>query len=210
MSTLIEELALFAYDGTTGRDGTRGYLDLGLAGAVLYELALAGRVGEDGGKVRVLDSSPTGDPVVDARLAALADDKPRNARSVVTRIAKGLLPTVRDGLVAGGVLRHERGKALGIFPVNRYLPVHRNATADARTRLASAVRTGRAFDERTKALLALVAAVGLAKTVFPDRETRPSRKELKAFAEAHWVGAATRKAVGDREGANAAAASGSS
>jgi hypothetical protein len=204
MSTLLEELALLSYDGTTGRPA--GYLDLGLGGAVLYELALAGRIGLDGKKVRVLDPAPTGDPVVDARLAAIAADKPRSAHAAVEWTAKRLLPTVRDGLVAAGVLRHERGKALGIFPVDRYRPQHRSAAAGIRTRLASAVRTGR-FDERTAALLALVAAVRMEKAVFADRQTRPSRKEFKAFAEAHWVGAATRKAVANRDGANAAAAS---
>lgn len=203
MSTLLQELALLSYEGGNGR--ASAYLDLGLGGAVLYELALAGRIGLDGKKIRVFDPAPTGDPVVDARLAAIAADKPRSPHGMVERTAKGLLPVVRDGLVAAGALRHERGKALGIFPVNRYLSLDRNTTADARTRLASAARQGRAFDERTQALLALVAAIRLEKTIFPDKQTRPSRKELKAFAEAHWVGAATRKAVVNREGANAAA-----
>lgn len=204
MSSLLEELTLLSHEGANGRAGA--YLDLGLGGAVLYELALAGRIDLDGRKVRVLDPSPTGDPVVDSRLAAIAADKPRSAQAVLGRTAKGLLPTMREGLVASGALRHERGKALGIFTVNRYLSTDRNATADARTRLASAARTGRAFDARTEALLSLVAAIRLDKTVFPDRETRPSRKALKAFAEAHWAGEATRKAVGSRDGANAAAA----
>ncbi|RRR99572.1 GPP34 family phosphoprotein [Glycomyces terrestris] len=183
---------------------------MGLAGAVLYELALAGRIDEDGRKVRVLDPSPTGDPVVDGRLTALAADKPRSPRAAVERTAKGLKQVVLDDLTARGVLRRERGKVMGLFPVNRYLPQHPEALADARTRLASAARTGRAFDDRTKALLALVCGVRLEKVVFPDRKTRPDRKQRKAFAEDHWVGAATRKAVGNREGANAAAASGGS
>jgi hypothetical protein len=205
MSTLLEELALLSHEGANGRAG--GYLDLGLGGAVLYELALAGRIGLDGKKVRVLDAAPTGDPVVDSRLAAIAADKPRAPHSVLERASKGLVPAVREGLVASGALRHERGKALGIFPVNRYHPRDRGTTVDARARLTSAVRHGRAFDERTQALLSLMAAIRLEKTIFPDRQTRPSRKELKAFAEAHWAGAATRKAVSNRDGANAAAAS---
>ncbi|MFC3493152.1 GOLPH3/VPS74 family protein [Glycomyces rhizosphaerae] len=205
MSALLEELTLLSHESANGRAGT--YLDLGLGGAVLYELALAGRIGLDGKKVRVLDPSPTGDPLIDSRLAAIAADKPRSAHALVDRTAKGLLPTVRDGLVASGALRHERGKALWVFTTNRYLSNDRNATAGARTRLASAARTGRAFDPRTEALLSLVVAIRLEKTVFPDRQMRPSRKELKAFAEAHWVGAATRKAVNNRDGANAAATS---
>jgi hypothetical protein len=205
MSTLLEELALLSHESANGRAGA--YLDLGLGGAVLYELALAGRIGLDGKKVRVLDPSPTGDPILDARLAAIAADKPRSPHAQVERASKGLLATVRESLVASGAVRHERGKALWVFPVNRYLSNDRNTTAGARTRLASAARTGRAFDERTQALLALVIAIRHEKTVWPDRQTRPSRKELKALAEAHWVGAATRRAVANRDGANAAATS---
>ncbi|GAA2270161.1 hypothetical protein GCM10009853_024840 [Glycomyces scopariae] len=208
MSTLPQELALLAYDRTTGRERTGGYLDLALGGAVLFSLALAGRVDLDGKKVRVLDPAPTGDPVVDERLAALAAGKPRAPHTVVERFARKLTETVRDGLVADGALRHERGKALGVFPVNRYLQARGGIGDETRVRLASAVRTGRTADERTAALLALVAAVNLEKTVFPDRETRPDRKRLKAFAEAHWVGSATRKAVANRRGASAAVASG--
>jgi hypothetical protein len=206
MPTLLEELALLSHESANGRAST--YLDLGLGGAVLYELALAGRIGLDGKKVRVLDPTPTGDPLLDSRLAAIAADKPRSPHAVVARTAKGLLTTVRDALVASGALRHERTTSLRIFTVNRYWSNARNATADARTRLTSAARNGRAFDDRTQALLSLVAAVRLEKAIFPDRQTRPSRKEIKAFAEAHWVGAATRRAIANREGANAAATSG--
>jgi hypothetical protein len=207
MPALPQELALLAYDDATGRVRSGVYLDLGLGGAVLFELALAGRLDLDGRKVRVLDPAPTGDPVVDARLAAITADKPRAPHTVVERAAKGLAQAVREGLVADGALRHERGRALGLFPVNRYLP-RPGAADEARIRLASAVRTGRSFDARTDALLALVAAVGLAKSVFPDRERRPDRKRLKAFAEAHWVGSATRKAIANQQASSAAAASG--
>ncbi|GAA1661698.1 hypothetical protein GCM10009830_03580 [Glycomyces endophyticus] len=207
MPGLPAALALLAHDPATGRDRSGGYLDLGLSGAVLFELALAGRIDLDAKKVRVLDPAPTGDPLLDARLAALAADRPRAPHAAVDRGAKGLTRTVRDLLVETGDLRRERGRALGIFPVDRYLP-RRGAADDARTRLASAYRTGRSHDERTDALLTLVAAVRLEKAVFPDRDARPDRKRLKALAEAHWVGAAVRKAIANRQGATAAAASG--
>jgi len=207
MASLPEELALLAHDDTTGRDRSGGHLDLGLAGAVLYELALAGRVGVEGGRVRVLDPAPTGDPLADAGLAAIGADKPRIARVAVERTAKGLKRTVLDDLVARGVLRHERGKALGLFPVNRYFPQDPNAKADARARISAAARSGRAFDDRTKALLSLVSAIRVDAAAFPDRASRPSRKELRAMGGDSWVGEAVRKAVSHKDAASAAAAS---
>ncbi|SDD38171.1 GOLPH3/VPS74 family protein [Glycomyces harbinensis] len=197
MPTLLEELALISHESTNGRAST--HLDLGLGGAVLYELVLAGRIGLDGKKVRVLDPTPTGDPLLDSRLAAIAADKPCSPHALVKETKKGLLPTVRDGLVASGALLHESTKSLGIFTDIRYRSSDRNATADARTRLASAARNGRAFDERTQALLSLVAAIRLENSLFPDRRTRPSRKEIRALAEAHWIGTAIRRAIANRD-----------
>src|SRR5687768_4580671 len=71
LMNLPEEFILLAYDedGTPLTDGT--HLDNGLGGAVLLELALAGRVDVVGKRVTVLDPSRTGDPLADDALARL-------------------------------------------------------------------------------------------------------------------------------------------
>jgi hypothetical protein len=195
MTTLVEELLLLAYDDTTGRDRSGGYLELGLGGAVVLELTIAGRIELADKKVRVLPGEPLGDPLLDGRLAAIAADKPRAPKAVVNRTAKKLKPVVLDGLVRDGLLRHERDKALGVFPLNRYLPGDPAAEADAKARLGAAVDAGRAEDARTAALATLVYAMKLERAVFPDRKTGPTRKALKTIAEGSWVGDATRQAV---------------
>lgn len=195
MTTLVEELLLLAYDDATGRDRSGGYLGLGLSGAIVLELTLAGRLDVVDKKVEVLDASPVGEALLDERLAAIAADKPRVPKSVVERTAKGLKPIVLESLVKDGVLRHERDKALGIFPLHRYLPNDPAAEADARARLAAAVDAGRAEDPRTAALASLVYALRLERTAFPDRKAGPTRKALKVIAEGSWASDATRKAV---------------
>jgi DNA recombination-dependent growth factor C len=142
MTTLVEELLLLAYDDKTGRDRSGGYLELGLGGAIVLELTLAARLDVVDKKVRVLDPSPVGNALLDDRLAAIAADKPRAPKAVVERTAKGLKRTVLDTLVADGVLRHERGTALGIFPFHRYLPNDPAAEADARNRLGTRAPPG--------------------------------------------------------------------
>ena len=83
---LAEELLLLAYDDQTGKaTGSRIGLDLGMAAAVLVDLALAGRIAYRDGYLAVVDPSPTGDPIpspvinkavkdVQARYAQLAAD----------------------------------------------------------------------------------------------------------------------------------------
>jgi hypothetical protein len=195
MTTLVEELLLLAYDDTTGRDRSGGYLELGLGGAVVLELTIAGRIELADKKVRVLPGAPLGDPLLDGRLAAIAADKPRAPKAVVNRAAKHLKPVVLDSLVRAGLLRHERDKALGIIPLNRYLPDDPAAEADAKARLGAAVEAGRAEDARTAALATLVYAMKLERAVFPDRKPGPTRKALKTIADGSWVGDATRQAV---------------
>jgi hypothetical protein len=195
MTTLVEELLLLAYDDATGRDRSGGFLEIGLGGAVVLELTIAGRIELADKKVRVLPGEPLGDPLLDGRLAAIAADKPRAPKAVVNRTAKKLKPVVLDGLVRDGLLRHERDKALGVFPLNRYLPGDPAAEADAKARLGAAVDAGRAEDARTAALATLVYAMKLERAVFPDRKTGPTRKALKTIADGSWVGDATRQAV---------------
>src|SRR5690606_41854702 len=69
--TLPEELLLLALDPTTGTTAPPQSLDLGLAGAQLVELALAGRIAPDGDRIDVVVPPPTGDPTLDSALELL-------------------------------------------------------------------------------------------------------------------------------------------
>ena len=69
--TLPEELLLLALDPATGTTAQPQSLDLGLAGAQLVELALAGRIAPDGDRIAVVAPRPTGDPTLDCALELL-------------------------------------------------------------------------------------------------------------------------------------------
>src|SRR5258708_5280763 len=69
--TIPEELLLLALDPTTGTTAQPQSLDLGLAGAQLVELALAGRIAPDGDRIAVVAPRPTGDPTLDSALELL-------------------------------------------------------------------------------------------------------------------------------------------
>ncbi|THV30270.1 GOLPH3/VPS74 family protein [Glycomyces paridis] len=194
MVSLVDELVLLAYDDATGRSRV-GHLEFGLAGAVLLELVLAGRVDLADGRVHVADPAPVGQPVLDGALARLAADKPRKPKGAVERLAKGLKRTVLADLTGRGLLKERRDKALGLFPFSRHLPGDPGAETDARFRLASAVDLRRASDARTAALGSLVYALNMERAVFPDRKKSEVRKVLKGFGDGSWAGDATREAV---------------
>src|SRR3954466_13798401 len=69
--TIPEELLLLALDPATGTTAQPQSLDLGLAGAQLVELALAGRIAPDGDRIAVVHPRPTGDPTLASALELL-------------------------------------------------------------------------------------------------------------------------------------------
>lgn len=194
MATLVDELALLAYDDASGVSGVAN-LHFGFAGAVLLELAVRERIDLADGKVRVIDPSPIGEPLLDQALAAIAADKPRKPKGVVDRLARGAKRRTLDDLAARGLMREERDRFLGIFPFRRYRPRDAAAKAAARHRLATAVDRGRADEARSAALASLVYALNMERTVFPDRKKGPTRKALKAIGEGAWASEATRAVV---------------
>lgn len=157
---LAEELLLLGYDDETGKaTGSRIGLDLGMAAAILVELALAGRIAYSDGSIVVVDPAPTGDPIPDEVLARIVADSPHSPSSWVQRLRHGLRDRVLADLVARGVVREIDETELGFIRVHRYPVEDASVEAETRVRLAAALTGEVVPDERTAALATLVAAV---------------------------------------------------
>jgi hypothetical protein len=160
MTLLAEDLLLLVLDDETGAqtlDGTR--TDLALGGALLLELALAGRVEltKDGPwwareRVGVTDPAPLGDALLDEALVTVAE-KPRGSQELVGRLGKGVRARLLDRLQARGVLERRSDTVLGLFPRTRW------PTADSR------------HEEQVRARLRDVLLVGCPRRA--DREPSP-------------------------------------
>jgi Golgi phosphoprotein 3 (GPP34) len=196
---LPEEFALLAYDddGTPVTDST--HLSNGLGGALLLELALAGKVDVENKKVVVLDRTPTGDPLVDAALSRIAEDgKPRKPGHWVTKFAKDARTRVMENLVAQGVVRREQDKVLLVFPRTRYPAAHGVQPVpetEARQRMTAAVTGAGPVESRTAALCALVAATDLDKKVFRDLDRKQVKARLKEIGQGAWAATAVKKSI---------------
>jgi hypothetical protein len=196
---LAEELTLLAYDddGTPGTDGT--HLDNGLGGALLLELALAGRVDVRDKRVVVVDANPTGDPLVDEALGRIAaEERGRKPGHWVSKFAGQTRPKVLDTLVRQGVLTVEKDKVLGVFPRKRYPSPHGAepvAEAQARQRMRAALLGSGPVEPRTAALCALVAATGLERKVFADLDRKQVKTRLKELGEGAWAADAVQKTI---------------
>ncbi|WP_433129405.1 GOLPH3/VPS74 family protein [Micromonospora sp. CA-240977] len=181
---LAEELLLLAYDDTTGKATMpRISLDLGMAAAVLVELALAGRIAYDNGSLAVIDPTPTGEPVADEVLGRVAADTPHSPASWVQRLRHGLRDRILGDLCSQGVVRDVDETELGFIHVHRYPVVDASVEAETRQRLAEALTGAAAPDERTAALATLVAVLRMESALGVSGETAAdARRRLTEIA----------------------------
>lgn len=216
---LTVEFLLLALGDETGKplvDSTK--LKAAVAGAAIVDLTLDGalRLTEKGDpEFKAGRLVRTGQTVPDGRLDEVAElSHNRKPRDAVSRIggmsawkdrAGGLKDAVLDDLVAEGVLTHEHGKALGLFPTNAWPLVRPEVEREILDRVRSAVVTGTEPDPRTSTLVALLHAVDLLPKLFPDQPKRELRARGKAVADAEWGAEAVRKAVQDVQTAITAA-----
>ncbi len=204
---LPDELLLLALDDERGTRAHATELEPGLAGAVVLDLALRGRLDVPDKTVRVVDATPTGDAVLDRALQTIADaPKPRAPKWWVGHLQKGVREQVADRLVASGALRRDEQKLLWIFPVTRLPAGDPGSESAVRARLDAAVLRGVTPDDRTAALAALVHATNLRSTVFPGADRRAVKKRLADLAEGQWAAEAVRRAVQEMAAATTAAA----
>jgi hypothetical protein len=223
---IAEDLLLLLLDDESGAPQTSN-LATALGGATLVELAL-GRLVEvrerqrrwSTAKVVVVPGATSpADPVLAAAFATVGA-KERRAQDLVGRLGKGLTEKLAGRLVDQGVLTRRSDRLLGVFPRTRWPMVDASREEDLRRSLGAALVHGQEPDQRTAALIALLAAVDRAHKVV-DREGRSARevrRRAKKIAEGDWAAKAVRDAVAAATaavvvvlaaGAGAAAGSGS-
>lgn len=211
---LAEDLLLLLLDDSTGRpvtDGTR--LDNAIAGAVLLELALQGRVDIAGtnqakvkkGRLVCRDPSPTGDPVLDDALARLVDKDGKKPDSALGPLGKGLRTRLLNGLATRGILRRDKGRVLGIFPTTRWPAADSRHERALRSALHDVLVVGLTPDDRTGALISLLSAIDVLPKVVDAPNRRDLKRRGKEVAEGAWAADAVRRAVAAVNAATTAA-----
>ena len=214
---LAEDLLLLITDDASGRLAAAGsQVDAGLGGANLVELTLLGKVDITGeqdqgkpGRIIVRDPAPPEDDVLDAALETLAARQGSKPSAVIGPLGKNLRPVLYERLAAAGVLRAERGRALGIFPTRTWPTQDPGHEAEVRQLVTQALVQPGEPDERTAALIALLHALRCEHKVVDPKAYQLSRRQLRAraaeVAQGNWASEAVRKAIDEMMAAVAAA-----
>ncbi|MFC7326544.1 GOLPH3/VPS74 family protein [Marinactinospora rubrisoli] len=191
---IAEELLLLAYHPDTGRPlATDTRLTAGLAGALLAELALTGRVAIERDRVHAAGASqPGGHPELDLLAAEIARQRrPARVRSWVSRTGSlRLRRALQESAVQRRLLNRERVTVLRVFHREDYRPADPSTRAELLDRLRAMLMGGRAPDPRSTALLGILGATRLDRRLFADLPARERRRRMKRLLADDRIGRA--------------------
>lgn len=192
--TLVEEFALLALDDETGKplDLPPDALGYGLAGAIILDLSLAGRVDTDLQQLRVINATPTNDILLDVWLNHLrANPDPKSVMFWLRELAsrcEEIQGAALDRLIQRGILRREERRLLWVFGVRRYPTIDGTERAEVRTRLTRLILGNDLPEPRDAILLSLIHGCRLSEHLFSGFNLKARRKRLEILAKTDLVG----------------------
>lgn len=192
--TLAEELVLVSRKKGSGRFVAGEAVSFGVAGALLTELALDGRIEVRDKRIVAVDGGSGGlaarhvGPQAEELWKRIRgqDRLRRPARWVAGAKNDKAYQKARTELRDRGIVQDERRRVLGVFPATRWTEVDPGPGFEIRDRVVRAMNGGDA-DERTVALVLLVGVSELGPRVFPPADRRTRKDRLHKFTAGPWA-----------------------
>jgi len=203
--TLVEEIALLSLDDKTGAHlplmpESLGY---GLAGAVLADLEMAGRINTDTDKLAVINPQPIGNPLLDPWLQRIVDqERPHPAAywlSVFAEEKSAIETATLDHLIERGILERKDKKILWVFGLRRYPTLHNEERVEVKTRVSRLILGDETPDHFDATLISLLSGCYLLPAIFRGAEFGGRSERIARIAAMDPVGrevaAASREAI---------------
>ena len=198
MITLFEELQLLAIHEDKGIfiGSVLDRLQPGLAGAVLAELALGGKIcATNNHRLHVADASPTNNPILDDALLELQkSDKERKFGYWLNNLypkAEKLLKKITKNLVLQGLLTQDDDNLVWVVPSPLHPEINSSAKYAVVQHLRALVLAKEQAGSREITFLSLVSACGLLDLAF----LRDERKAASQYINELLVGEAMKDPV---------------
>ena len=203
--SISEELLLLSMDDEKGKlvSPTMDGLAYTLAGAVLFELMLLGKIEIENDKVIAWPSQETGDPVSDMAIARFT--KKNAVKKVIYWIgqlgkdSKKVKKILIEKMVQLGALRVEEREFLWTFKYNRYPTDDSRIEDRIRLRVYESLFGDREMDTRDYILLTLIGTAKLEKEVFPEDKVKEAKRLIGRLKEDDAIGSAISSAIKEME-----------
>lgn len=186
-------MALLAVDESTGRlRSTREFATkYALVGALFFDLALEGKIDTDTESVQIIDTTPTGDGMLDRVLAHMVRHPGlRTVREWIEEIYHSnddLEGEVLRSLIGRGVIRHEKSKLLWIIDVERFPMVDNKPQQHTKVRLARAILSDEIPPARHIMLVSIAEACGLLGYVLTEDELAARRNRIRMLCNLETI-----------------------
>ncbi len=191
MLRFVEEIILLAHNEKTGEIGgglSSRIFHIVLSGAVLMDLALENRIDTDPDRLMLVDSTPTGDALLDPTLARVAASSERRDTAFWIRETAKYGDEIMEAALARlqnyGILESD-STADGIFALvnrvsrsRRYPTVDGEAVEEVRLRVMRALFTNDIPSPHDIVLICLANACGLLSTVLSKQELDEVQERL--------------------------------
>ena len=202
MLTFAEEIVLLILDGETGKLANAGSpsVNHALAGAVLMDLALRLKIDTDLGKLVVVDSTPTGEEILDSYLALIAaEEQVYNVRYWVAVLAfshgRAILDKALSMLVKKGILKLVEKKILRVFERRRYTVVDDTQEKEVKRRIINLLLSDEIPTPRDVVLICLADTCELIPTILNAREAERLTPRIAQIRRLDLIGQAVFQVV---------------
>ncbi len=205
MLTFAEEIMLLLLEDESGRFiyVPEHSVNCVLSGAVLMDLALSGKIDTDLKKLTVIDSSATGNELLDPTLQRLSEaNEQHDARYWVEycqRDAMAIRQRALDRLCEAGILRREDNRFLWVFSSRRYPTCDGKAEREVKLRIMSILFSDEIPDPRDIAIIGLVDTCGIFRHLLSQREHKGVSGRIAQIRKMDLIGQAVTAAVREIE-----------
>jgi golgi phosphoprotein 3 len=214
--TLADEIVVLMLHDDTGaiRPACTAVANIAIAGGILMELSLLGRIDTDLTSLFIVDPNPVGDKLLDQALQQIATE-PQKRPSAWWIEQLGLhngdlSGRVVERLVEAGILRAEDQRFLWVFSRRAYPQNSGREEREAKARLMSVIFDDALPNPRDTLLVSLADSSGILDQVLAPKEARKAGKRIAEIVALEEIGRSVRAIVSNRRMALAAAASGRS
>lgn len=185
-------------------------LKYALSGGVLMDLALADRIDTDLEELILVDSTPTGDDLLDPTLADIAQaHQARSADFWVERVAERadeIRKVAVERLIERGIIEMEEDRVLWVFRSRRYPVVDGKAEREVKLRIMEVLFSDVVPDPRDVVIICLADACGLFPELLSKREAQLAQPRIDLVRRMDLIGRAVTAAIRKIEVALARAA----
>ncbi len=205
MLRFSEEIMLLLLDDKGGRfiDVPTLSLEYALAGAVLMDLAIEGRIDTDPERLFVVDPTPLGDDLLDPALARIVQSEDGHDTRYWIKEVAGQAEAIREGsldrLVDRGILHREEDRFMWVLRTRRYPIDDYQAVREVKLRIMGVILSDDIPDARDIIIISLADVCRIFEGLMSGRELKAAAPRIEQVRQMDLIGREVSKAVTEIE-----------